>query len=162
MLDTVVLPMGLLTLSDPSVLSLTPPLQTLCSVQFIYISNIIPFPSFPSVNALSLTLLLQGCSPVQLPTLLHCFSIHLHWGIKLSQDQGPSLQLMLDKALSACLVLLVTSPLGSMCSLRWLAASICICIGQDPAEPLRRQLYQAPVSKHFLASTIVSVFVVCM
>jgi hypothetical protein len=32
---------------------------------------------------------------------------------------------------------------------------ICICIGQDLAEPLRRQLYQAPVSKHFLASAIV-------
>jgi hypothetical protein len=30
------------------------------------------------------------------------------------------------------------------------------------AEPLRRQLYQAPVSKHFLASTIVSGFGVCI
>ena len=39
---------------------------------------------------------------------------------------------------------------------------ICICIGQDLAEPLRRQLYQAPVSKHFLASAIVSGFGVCM
>jgi hypothetical protein len=40
------------------------------------------------------------------------------------------------------------------------AVSIHICIGQDLTEPLRRQLYQAPVSKHFLASAIVSGFVV--
>jgi hypothetical protein len=51
--------------------------------------------------------------------------------------------------------------LGSLCSIqRWLVA--CICIGQDLAEPLRRQLYQAPVSKYFLASAIVSWFGVCM
>jgi hypothetical protein len=42
------------------------------------------------------------------------------------------------------------------------AVSIHICIGQALAEPLRRQLYKAPVSKHFLASTIVSGFGVCM
>jgi hypothetical protein len=34
-----------------------------------------------------------------------------------------------------------------------LAASISIC--QALAEPLRRQLYKVPISKHFLASTIV-------
>jgi hypothetical protein len=33
-----------------------------------------------------------------------------------------------------------------------LPAGICICIGQTLAEPLRRQLYQAPFSKHFLAA----------
>jgi len=43
-----------------------------------------------------------------------------------------------------------------------LTLSFCICIGQDLAEPFRKQLYQAPVSKHFLASTIVSGFGVCM
>ena len=32
----------------------------------------------------------------------------------------------------------------------------------DTAEPLRRQLYQAPVSKHLLASTIVSGFGNCI
>jgi hypothetical protein len=31
-----------------------------------------------------------------------------------------------------------------------------LCICQALTEPLRRQLYQAPVSKHFLSSTIVS------
>jgi hypothetical protein len=36
--------------------------------------------------------------------------------------------------------------------------SIHICICQALAEPLRRQLYQVPVSKHFLASAIVSGF----
>jgi hypothetical protein len=58
--------------------------------------------------------------------------------------------------------LALTSPLGSLCSVQWLAVSIHICIGQDLAEPLRRQLYQAPVSKHFLESAIVSEFGVCM
>jgi hypothetical protein len=56
----------------------------------------------------------------------------------------------------------LTPPLGSLCSVRWLAASIHICIGQSLAEPLRRHQYHAPVSKHFLASTIVSGFGICM
>jgi hypothetical protein len=43
-----------------------------------------------------------------------------------------------------------------------LVASIHFCICQTLAEPLRRQLYQAPVSKHFLASTTVSGFGNCM
>ena len=50
------------------------------------------------------------------------------------------------------------SPNSSLCSIWWLTSSICICIGQELAEPLRRKLYQAPVSKHFLASAIVSGF----
>jgi hypothetical protein len=62
---------------------------------------------------------------------------------------------------SAPSVLALTSPLGSLCSVWCLAACICICIGQALAEPLRGQLYQAPVSKHFLASAIVSGFGVC-
>jgi hypothetical protein len=36
------------------------------------------------------------------------------------------------------------------------AASICLYICQALAEPLSRQLYQDPVNKHFLASTVVS------
>jgi hypothetical protein len=38
---------------------------------------------------------------------------------------------------------------------------ICLCICQALEELLRRQLYQAPVSKHFLASVILSGFSVC-
>jgi hypothetical protein len=61
---------------------------------------------------------------------------------------------------SALWVLSLTPPLGTPLetpwSVQWLAASISLCIGQDLAEPLRIQLYQAPVSMHFLASTIVS------
>jgi len=34
-------------------------------------------------------------------------------------------------------------------------ASILICISRALAKPLRRHLYQAPVSKNFLASAIV-------
>jgi len=39
---------------------------------------------------------------------------------------------------------------------------ICLCIFQALAEPLRRQLYQAPISKQFLTSPIVSGFGACM
>jgi hypothetical protein len=52
---------------------------------------------------------------------------------------------------SAPSVLLLTPPLGSPCSVRWLAARICICFSQALAEPLRRQLYLAAVTKHILA-----------
>jgi hypothetical protein len=44
--------------------------------------------------------------------------------------------------------------LGTLCSAQWLAGSICISICQVLVEPLRGRLYQAPVSKHFLAFTI--------
>ena len=77
-------------------------------------------------------------------------------------DQGPPLPLMPDKAPSAPSVLPPTPPLGSLCSVRWLAVSTCICIGQDLAKSLRKQLYKAPVSKHFLASAITSRFCVFM
>jgi hypothetical protein len=85
-------------------------------------------------------------------------SISLHWCIKPSQDQRPPLPLMPDKAPSAPSILPLTPPLGSQCSVQWLPESIHIYIGQDLAEPLRRQLYLDPVSKHFLASSIVSAF----
>jgi hypothetical protein len=49
-------------------------------------------------------------------------------------------------------VLTLHSLLGSPRSVQCLAASIHICIGQALAEPLRGQLYQAPVSKCLLAS----------
>jgi hypothetical protein len=55
-------------------------------------------------------------------------------------------------------VLPLTLPLWSLGSVWWLAVSICNCICQVLAEPLRGQLYQASVCKHFLASAIVSGF----
>ena len=57
---------------------------------------------------------------------------------------------------SAPSVLSLTPPLGS------LAVSICLCICQALAESLRRQLYQASVSKHFLESVIMSGWVWCL
>jgi hypothetical protein len=62
---------------------------------------------------------------------------------------------------SAPLVLALALPLGSLGSVQWLAVSICLCISQVLAEPLREHPYQAPVSKCFLASTIVSGFGTC-
>jgi hypothetical protein len=59
-------------------------------------------------------------------------------------------------------VLYLTPPLGTPCSVQWLSMSISLCICQVLAEPLERQLHQAPVTMHFLTSTIVSVFDDCV
>jgi hypothetical protein len=48
------------------------------------------------------------------------------------------------------------------CSVQWLVASIHICICQVLVVPLQRKLYQVTISKHFLASTIVFGFGVCI
>jgi hypothetical protein len=63
---------------------------------------------------------------------------------------------------SALWVLSLVPPLEILCSVQWLAESIHLCIYQVLVEPLRRQLYQTPVSKHLLASTIVSRFDDCI
>jgi hypothetical protein len=52
--------------------------------------------------------------------------------------------------------------LGPPSSVQWLAASICLCICQILAEPLRRQSHQASISKHFPASTIAPGFGGCI
>jgi hypothetical protein len=66
------------------------------------------------------------------------------------------------KTPSAPWVLSLAAPLGTLCSVQWMAMSIHFCICQALAEPLRRQLYQTPVSKHLLASTVVSGFGDCI
>jgi hypothetical protein len=63
---------------------------------------------------------------------------------------------------SAPWVLSLAPLLGTLCSVQWMAMSIYFCICQALAEPLRRQRYQAPVSKLLLASTIVSGFGDCI
>ena len=55
-----------------------------------------------------------------------------------------------------------TPPSGPLCSVQLLAVNIHLCICQTLAEPPRGQLYQAPVSKHFPVSTIVSGFLDCI
>jgi hypothetical protein len=63
---------------------------------------------------------------------------------------------------SAPWVLSLALSLGSLCSVQWMAVSIHFCIYQALAEPLRGQLYQAPVSKLLLVSAIVSGFGGCI
>jgi hypothetical protein len=63
---------------------------------------------------------------------------------------------------SAPSVLSLTPPLGTPCSVQWLAESICLYICQALAESLRRKLYQAPVTMHFLVSIRVSWFGDCI
>ena len=72
---------------------------------------------------------------------------------------APSMGLQTPSAPS---VLSPTPPSGTPCLVQWLAASIHLCICQTLADPLQRHLYQAPVSKHLLASTIVSRFGNCI
>ena len=48
-----------------------------------------------------------------------------------------------------------SASIGTLCSVQWLPESTHLCNCQVLAEPLRRQLYLALVSKHLLASTIV-------
>jgi hypothetical protein len=55
---------------------------------------------------------------------------------------------------SAPYILSLVPPLGTLCSVQSLAESIHLWIFQALVEPVRQQLYQAPVSKHLLASTI--------
>ena len=55
-------------------------------------------------------------------------------------------------------VLSLGPSLGTLCSVQWMSVIIHFCICQALAEPLRRQLYQSPVPKLLLASSIVSGF----
>ena len=72
---------------------------------------------------------------------------------------GPPMGLQVPSAPS---VLFLAPPLGTLCSVQWKTESNHLCISQALSEPLRRQLYEAPVSKHLLASTVVSRFGDCM
>jgi hypothetical protein len=49
-----------------------------------------------------------------------------------------------------------------LCSVPWLAESIHLCICEELADPLRRQLHRVPVNKYLMASTIVSEFGNCI
>jgi hypothetical protein len=53
-------------------------------------------------------------------------------------------------------VLSLDPTLGTLCSAQWMVVSIYFCICHALAEPLRRQLYQAHVSKLLFVATIVS------
>jgi hypothetical protein len=65
----------------------------LLEIFFIYISDVILFPGFPSKNTLPLPL--STCSPTH-PLLLPGLDIPLYWGIETSQSQGPLLPLMTE------------------------------------------------------------------
>ena len=72
----------------------------LLHIFFIYISNVIPFPAFPSENPLSHPLCFyEGVPPPTHPLSIPSSGIPLHWGIEPSKDLGPLLPLMSDKAI---------------------------------------------------------------
>jgi hypothetical protein len=80
-------------------------------------------------------------------------------------DTGKFILLFL---LTGCLVLQtpstpwVLSLALSFCSLQWITVNIHFCICLVLAKSLKRQVYQAPVSKLLLASTILPGFGVCL
>jgi len=161
----------------------------------ICISNVIPFPSFPSRTPLSHPSPTYPLPPPRPGIPLHLGHLALT-GPRVSfltdaQQGHPLLHMWLEPWVAPCVlfgwwfsplelwkvwlvdivvlpvglqtptapsVLSLTPPLGSPRPVQWLTVSICIYICQALAEPLRRQLYQAPVSMHFLASAIVSGF----
>ena len=126
-------------------------------ILFAYISNVIPFPIFSSANTL--------CHP-SYPSSMRVFPYpHNHFCLtalafiytrasRLHRTKGLHFHCQL-RPLSAHSVIPLTTPLGSLCS-------VSICIDQNLAKPLRRQLYRVPVSKQFLASATMSGFGVCM
>ena len=81
------------------------------------------------------------------------------WGFWLVHTDVPPMGLQTP---SAPWILSLPPSLGTLCSVQWMTVNIHFCICQALAEPLRRQLYQSPVNKHLLASTIVSGFGNCI
>ena len=79
-------------------------------------------------------------------------------GVWLVDIVGLPMGLKIPKLLQSFLKLLHWGPCAE--SDGWLWASV--SISQALAEPVRRQLYQVPVSKYFLASAIESRFGVCI
>jgi hypothetical protein len=75
-------------------------LLLLVETLFIFTSNVIPFPGFPSKNPIPLPLF--PYSPTQ-PLLLPSPGILLHWDIECSQNPGPLFPLTNDKPILCCL-----------------------------------------------------------
>ena len=65
------------------------------------------------------------------------------WGYRLVHIVVPPMGLQTS---SDPWVLSLASPLGTLCSVQWMAKSIHLCICQALAESLGRQLYNSPVS----------------
>jgi hypothetical protein len=68
----------------------------LLDIFFIYVSNVITFPGFPSINTLSHSP--YPCSPTH-PLMLPGPVIPLYWAIEPLQDQEPLLQSMANQAI---------------------------------------------------------------
>jgi hypothetical protein len=69
------------------------------------------------------------------------------WGYWLVHIVVPLMRLQTP---SAPWVLSLAPSLRTLCSVQWMAVSIHFCISQALAEPLRRELYQGPVSNLIL------------
>jgi hypothetical protein len=174
----------------------------LLDIFFIYISNVIPIPSFSSENTLSLrpppaqqpthSLFLALAVPYTGTYYLHrTKDLSSHWWQTRPSSARAWVQLepwvppcvffgwwfsprelwryRLDHIVvppnglqtpSVSWGLSLAPSLGTLCSVQWMTASIQFCICQGLAKSLRRQLYQAPVSKLVLASTKCLVLVV--
>jgi hypothetical protein len=93
----------------------------LLDIMFIYISNTITFPGFPSAKCLSSCYSIcfyVGAPPATQPLQSYCLSIPLYWGIEPSQDQGSLLPLMPDNTI-----------FYYMCSWSYGPSSMCTLVG---------------------------------
>jgi hypothetical protein len=165
-------------------------------ILFVYFSNDVPLPGYPSQPPSHPLLLPPLCldevappstNSLTSPAFCYVGASSLHrmkglpshwWQIRPSADTYVSgwwfspwelwvvqlVDIVLPMGLhypSAPSVPPLALPLRSLGSVWWLALGICICFGQVLVQPLRKQSYKAPVSKHFLASAIMSEFGVC-
>jgi hypothetical protein len=87
------------------------------------------------------------------------FSPRELWGYWLVHIVVPPIGL---QTLSVPWVLSLAPSLATLWSIYWVTVSIYFCTTQALAEPLRRQVYQAPVSKLLLTATIESGFAGCL
>lgn len=72
--------------------------NSLLDISCVYISNILPFPSFPLFHSPS-SCLYEDAPPPTHPLRPPCPGIPLHWGKKPSQDQGLILPFVSNKAI---------------------------------------------------------------
>jgi hypothetical protein len=103
----------------------------------IYISNVIPFPDFHSRNPLSYfpsSCFYEGVPLPTHPLLLPSLHIAIHWSIKPSQDQGPLLPLMFNKAiLCTCMV----GAMGPSTCTQWVVILLFFLWGCKPFKVLQ-------------------------
>jgi len=123
-----------------------------------------PYMGEVSLHRTSPSIVARQCHPLlytQSPGSVHVYSLVDGLVLRVWLDDIVVVLMGLQTP-SAPSVFSLTPPLGSLCSVWWLAASILASVSKALAESLWRHPYQVSVSKHFLSSAIVTGFSGCM